>query len=316
MVPFILRRIAFFFVALFATSLFIFVLIRLAGGNVAQILLGKYASADEIHKLSVQLGLERPLPVQYFSWIGGFVHGDLGFAYRSKMSAAHLIVSQLPVSLPLSLGGLILAILIAIPMGTLAAKNYNKPSGAVIAFVSQVGIALPVFWAGLLLSLLFGVKLHWLPTGGWTPWTVSIPGALRSLILPVFTLGIVMASTLTRYTRSAVLDVMNEDFVRTARAAGMTRGRALVKVGLRNASLPLVTVLGLLSAEMIGGTVIIEKVYSLPGISRMILDNVTAREVVVVQSTVMVIVVYVMTINLAIDLLYGFLDPRVRVGGK
>ncbi|CAB4339853.1 unannotated protein [freshwater metagenome] len=311
---FILRRLAFFAITLLTTSVLIFTLIRAAGGNVAAILLGKNSSAEEIHKLSTELGLERPLPVQYFEWMGNFLHGNLGQAFRSKQLASHLIWSQAPVSVPLSLGGLILAIIIAIPLGTFAAKNFNRPSGAFVAVLSQIGIAVPVFWAGLLLSLVFGVHLHLLPTGGWVPWSENFVGALRSLALPVFTLGIVMASTLTRYTRTAILDVMNEDFVRTARASGMSRRVALIKVGLRNASLPLVTVLGLLAAEMVGGTVIIEKVYSLPGISRMILDNVTAREVVVVQSTVMVIVVYVMTINLIIDLAYGLLDPRIRVG--
>jgi len=311
---FILRRLAFFAITLLTTSVLIFTLIRAAGGNVAAILLGKNSSAEEIHKLSTELGLERPLPVQYFEWMGNFLHGNLGQAFRSKQLASHLIWSQAPVSVPLSLGGLILAIIIAIPLGTFAAKNFNRPSGAFVAVLSQIGIAVPVFWAGLLLSLVFGVHLHLLPTGRWVPWSENFVGALRSLALPVFTLGIVMASTLTRYTRTAILDVMNEDFVRTARASGMSRRVALIKVGLRNASLPLVTVLGLLAAEMVGGTVIIEKVYSLPGISRMILDNVTAREVVVVQSTVMVIVVYVMTINLIIDLAYGLLDPRIRVG--
>jgi peptide/nickel transport system permease protein len=311
---FILRRLVFFVITLLTTSVLIFTLIRAAGGNVAAILLGKNSSYEEIHKLSTELGLERPLPVQYFEWMNNFLHGNLGQAFRSKQLASHLIWTQAPVSVPLSLGGFLLAIIIAIPLGTYAAKNFNKPSGAFVAVISQVGIAVPVFWAGLLLSLVFGVHLHILPTGGWVPWNESIVGALRSLALPVFTLGIVMASTLTRYTRTAILDVMNEDFVRTARASGMSRRVALIKVGLRNASLPLVTVLGLLAAEMVGGTVIIEKVYSLPGISRMILDNVTAREVVVVQSTVMVIVIYVMTVNLIIDLAYGILDPRIRVG--
>jgi len=310
---FIARRLFFFIITLLTTSILIFALIRAAGGNVAAILLGKNSSAEEIHKLSAELGLERPLPVQYFEWMNNFLHGNLGAAFRSKQLASHLIWTQAPVSVPLSLGGFLLAILLAIPLGTYAAKNYNKPSGAIVAVLSQVGIAIPVFWAGLLLSLVLGVHLHILPTGGWTPWSDSVVGAMRSLVLPIFTLGIVMASTLTRYTRTAILDVMNEDFVRTARASGMSRRVALIKVGLRNASLPLVTVLGLLAAEMVGGTVIIEKVYSLPGISRMILDNVTAREVVVVQSTVMVIVIYVMTINLIIDLAYGLLDPRIRV---
>jgi peptide/nickel transport system permease protein len=311
---FILRRLVFFVITLFVTSVLIFTLIRAAGGNVAAILLGKNSSAEEIQKLSTELGLERPLPVQYFEWITNFLQGDLGQAFRSKQEASHLIWTQAPVSVPLSLGGLLLAIIIAIPFGTYAAKNFNKPSGAFVALLSQFGIAIPVFWAGLLLSLVFGVYLGVLPTGGWVPWSENWVGSLRSLVLPVFTLGIVMAATLTRYTRTAILDVMNEDFVRTARASGMSLRVALIKVGLRNASLPLVTVLGLLAAEMVGGTVIIEKVYSLPGISRMILDNVTAREVVVVQSTVMVIVIYVMTVNLIIDLVYGLLDPRIRIG--
>ena len=201
---FILRRLAFFAITLLTTSVLIFTLIRAAGGNVAAILLGKNSSAEEIHKLSTELGLERPLPVQYFEWMGNFLHGNLGQAFRSKQLASHLIWSQAPVSVPLSLGGLILAIIIAIPLGTFAAKNFNRPSGAFVAVLSQIGIAVPVFWAGLLLSLVFGVHLHLLPTGGWVPWSENFVGALRSLALPVFTLGIVMASTLTRYTLSLI----------------------------------------------------------------------------------------------------------------
>ena len=171
----------------------------------------------------------------------------------------------------------------------------------------------PVWWAGILLSLLFGVKLGWLPTGGWTAWDVSFWGAVRSLVLPVISLGLILGASITRYVRSAVLDVMNQDYVRTARATGMTRMQALLQVGLRNAALPIATVVGLQIAELIGGTVIIETVFSLPGLSRMILANVSAREVIVVQSTVMLIIVFVMLVNLAVDLLYGVLDPRVRL---
>ncbi len=170
-------------------------------------------------------------------------------------------------SVPLALAGLVLALLVAVPTGTYAATKAGKPIGTFVAMLSQVGIAIPVFWAGVLLSLLFGVQLGWLPTGGWTPWTSSVSGAVQSLVLPVLALGMVMAATLSRYTRTAVMDVMNEDYVRTARASGMTRRSALLRVGVRNAALPLITVVGLLAAELIGGTVIIEEVFSLPGLA-------------------------------------------------
>lgn len=312
---YIVRRLLFFFGAMVVASVLIFVLIRAAGGNVAAVVLGRDASPEAIDMLATEYGLDRPWPVQYFDWIGGMLGGDLGQSFRTGESVADLVVSRLPISVPLAAGGLILALLIAIPVGTYAARNAGKPSGAFVALLSQIGIAVPVFWAGVLLSLLFGVQLGWLPTGGWTPWTTSVTGAIQSLILPVVALGVVMAASLSRYVRTAVLEVMNQDYVRTARAAGMSQTRALLTVGLPNAALPIVTFLGLLIAELIGGTVIIETVFSLPGLSRMILANVAAREVIVVQSTVMLIIVFVMTVNLIVDLLYGFLDPRIRVAG-
>ncbi len=313
MARFILRRLTFFIGALIVSSILIFLMIRLAGGNVAAIVLGKDASPTAIDALAKEYGLDRSLPVQYLEWVGGMLTGDFGRSFRTKESVADLITSRLPISIPLSIAGLVLALIIAIPVGTYAARNTGKPSGTLVALLSQIGIAVPVFWAGVLLSLFFGVKLGWLPTGGWTPWSSSVSGAIKSLVLPTLALGLVMAASLSRYTRTAVLDVMNEDYVRTARAAGRTKTGALLSVGLRNAALPIVTVLGLQVAELIGGTVIIETVFSLPGLSRMILSNVAAREVIVVQSTVMLIVAFVMVVNLVVDLLYGLLDPRVRV---
>lgn len=310
---YIVRKLAFFLLAIFAASIAIFLLIRGAGGNVAAVILGKDATADAINALSQQYGLDRPMMVQYFDWIGNLFRGDLGRSFRTNESVSDLVVSRLSISIPLSVSGLLLGLLIAIPAGTYAALNSGKPAGAAIALLSQIGIAVPVFWAGILLSLLFGVRLGWLPTGGWTGWEVDFWGAVRSLVLPVGSLGLILGASLTRYVRSAVLDVMNQDYVRTARATGMTRMQALLQVGLRNAALPIATVVGLQIAELIGGTVIIETVFSLPGLSRMILANVAAREVIVVQSTVMLIIVFVMSINLIVDLLYGILDPRVRL---
>jgi peptide/nickel transport system permease protein len=307
-----LRKLAFFLGAVFVASLAIFILIRAAGGNVAAIVLGKDATAEAINALAHAYGLDQPLPVQYFNWVTNMLQGDLGQSFRTKESVADLVTARLSVSVPLALSGLLLGLIIAIPVGTYAARNVGKPSGAVLALISQIGIAVPVFWAGILLSVLFGVKLGWLPTGGWTDWRESPIGAIRSLVLPVLSLGLIMAAVLIRYVRSAVLDVMNQDYVRTARAVGKTRTQALLSVGLRNAALPIVTIVGLQIAELIGGTVIIEMVFSLPGLSRMILANVAAREVIVVQSTVMLIIIFVIFVNFVVDLLYGVLDPRVR----
>ena len=312
MAIYVLRKLAFFIGAVFIASVVIFLLIRAAGGNVAAIVLGKDATAEAINALAHAYGLDKPLPVQYFNWIANMLSGDLGQSFRTKEAVADLVTDRLGVSIPLALSGLLLGLIIAIPVGTIAARNVGKPSGAVLALLSQIGIAVPVFWAGILLSVLFGVKLGWLPTGGWTDWSQDWVGAVRSLALPVLSLGLIMAAVLIRYVRSAVLDVMNQDYVRTARAVGMTRTQALLQVGLRNAALPIVTIVGLQIAELIGGTVIIEMVFSLPGLSRMILANVSAREVIVVQSTVMLIIVFVIFVNFVVDLLYGILDPRIR----
>lgn len=313
MVRFLARRLATFVVTLIVSSIAIFLMVRLAGGNVAAVIIGKGGTPAAIAALQRSFGLDRPLVVQYLDWIRGVLTGDLGRSFRTKSPVSSLIVSGLPVSVPLAAAGLVLAIVIALVVGTYAARGVGRWSGAIVALFSQIGIAIPVFWAGLLLSLLVGVKLGWLPTGGWTPWSTSVTGAIKSLILPVLSLGLVMAASMSRYVRTMVLDVMNEDYVRTARAYGMTRTRALISVGLRNAALPLITVLGLQIGELVGGTVVIEQVFSLPGLSRMILSNVTAQEVTVVQSTVMLIVAFVMVVNLGVDLLYGVLDPRVRV---
>ncbi len=312
MAVYVLRKLAFFLGAVLVASILIFVLIRAAGGNVAAIVLGKDATAEAINALSAAYGLDRPLPVQYFDWIVKMLQGDLGQSFRTKEAVAELVTDRLSVSIPLALSGLVLGLLIAIPVGVYAARNTGKPSGAVVALLSQIGIAVPVFWAGILLSVLFGVRLGWLPTGGWTDWSQNWVASVRSLVLPVLSLGLILAAVMIRYVRSAVLDVMNQDYVRTARAVGMTRTEALLNVGLRNSALPIVTVVGLQIAELIGGTVIIEMVFSLPGLSRMILANVAAREVIVVQSTVMLIIVFVIFVNFAVDLLYGILDPRIR----
>ena len=312
MTRFVARRLSTFVLTLFASSIAIFLMVRLAGGNVAAVIVGK-GNPAAIAELQRSFGLNRPLTTQYLDWIGGVLTGDLGRSFRTGSSVSDLIFASLPVSIPLASAGLILAIFIAVVAGVYAARGVGRWSGALVTILSQIGIAVPVFWAGLLLAILVGIKLGLLPTGGWTPWSTSVVGAVESLILPVLSLGLVMAASMSRYVRTMLLDVMNEDYVRTVRAFGMTQTRALVTVGLRNAALPLITVLGLYIGDLIGGTVIIESVFSLPGLGQMILTNVTGQEVIVVQSTVLLIVAFIMIVNLIVDLMYGILDPRVRV---
>lgn len=307
-----LRKFLFFVLAVLLASILIFLLIRAAGGNVASVILGKNATLEATEALMAEFGFDRPLSAQYFDWIGGLLQGDFGKSFLTKEPVLDMVLERLAVSVPLALGGLLLALLIAIPMGTYAARDVGTPFGTLLTLISQIGIAVPVFWAGMLLSVLFGVKLGWLPTGGWVAWSDDWIGALRSMVLPVLALGLILSAGLIRFVRSAVLDVMNHDYVRTARAFGMTRSEALLQVGLRNAALPIVTVVGLQVAELIGGAVVIEMVFSLPGIGRLIVTNVAAREVIVVQSTVMMVIVFVIFVNFIVDMLYGLLDPRVR----
>jgi peptide/nickel transport system permease protein len=312
MARYLLRRVGFLVIALVVSSVLVFALIRFAGGSVAAVVLGKSASPEAVIELEAKYGLDRPLVVQYFDWIFKALQGDLGHSFRTNEAVSTMLVDRLPLSVPLGLSGLLLAILIAVPVGIIAARGRDHWSGTVVTVITQIGIAVPVFWAGVLLARLFGADLGWLPTGGWTSWSDPL-GAVRSLILPVLTLSLLMAAALSRFMRTALLDVLDEDYMRTARAYGMTRNRALLTVGLHNGSLPMITVVGLLLVELVGSTVVVETVFSLPGLSRMILANVQARELLVVQSSVMVIVAFVLVVNLLIDVAYGFADPRVRV---
>lgn len=313
MIVFLARRLSFFVGALFAASLLIFTMIRLAGGDVVNTMLGDGATPQAVAQLRGELGLDDPLPVQYADWMGGLVRGELGEAYKTHDAISSLIADRLPITIPLILASLLLSVLVAVPLGMVAARYAQNGVGAAAAAVSQIGIAVPVVWLGLIFAIVFGVNLGWLPTGGWTPWSEDAGAAAKSLVLPVLTLSLILAAQLSRFVRSALLDVMSEDYVRTARATGMRRGTALLRVGLRNASLPIVTMIGLQAAELIGGTVIVETVFSLPGLSRLVLGAVSQREVIVVQSTVMVLVAFVLVVNLAVDVLYGLLDARVRV---
>lgn len=292
-------------------SIIIFVLIRVIPGDPAAVALGITATPEAIAALQSQLGTDQPLFQQYFSWIGGMLTGDFGTSLSSGQDLSPIIFDRLQVSLILVGCSIVLSLLIAIPLGVLSARR----GGVIISGISQIGIAIPSFLAGILLVAVFAVGLGWLPANGWIPPSENFGGFLARLILPVLALTAVQAAILTRYVRSAILDVMGQDFMRTARSKGMSFNRALIVHGLRNAALPVLTVTGLQLTTLVIGAVVIEQVFVIPGIGSMLLESVSNRDLIAVQSIVMLLVAFTLLVNLVVDLLYQVVDPRVGAVG-
>ena len=292
-------------------SIIIFVLIRVIPGDPAAVALGITATPEAIAALQSQLGTDQPLFQQYFSWIGGMLTGDFGTSLSSGQDLSPIIFDRLQVSLILVGCSIVLSLLIAIPLGVLSARR----GGVIISGISQIGIAIPSFLAGILLVAVFAVGLGWLPANGWIPPSENFGGFLARLILPVLALTAVQAAILTRYVRSAVMDVMGQDFMRTARSKGMSFNRALIIHGLRNAALPVLTVTGLQLTTLIIGAVVLEQVFVIPGIGSMLLESVSNRDLIAVQSIVMLLVAFTLLVNLVVDLLYQVVDPRVGAVG-
>lgn len=292
-------------------SIIIFVLIRVIPGDPAAVALGITATPEAITALQSQLGTDQPLFQQYFSWIGGMLTGDFGTSLSSGQDLSPIIFDRLQVSLILVGCSIVLSLLIAIPLGVLSARR----GGVIISGISQIGIAIPSFLAGILLVAVFAVGLGWLPANGWIPPSENFGGFLARLILPVLALTAVQAAILTRYVRSAVMDVMGQDFMRTARSKGMSFNRALIIHGLRNAALPVLTVTGLQLTTLVIGAVVIEQVFVIPGIGSMLLESVSNRDLIAVQSIVMLLVAFTLLVNLVVDLLYQVVDPRVGAVG-
>ena len=292
-------------------SIIIFVLIRVIPGDPAAVALGITATPEAIAALQSQLGTDQPLFQQYFSWIGGMLTGDFGTSLSSGQDLSPIIFDRLQVSLILVGCSIVLSLLIAIPLGVLSARR----GGVIISGISQIGIAIPSFLAGILLVAVFAVGLGWLPANGWIPPSENFGGFLARLILPVLALTAVQAAILTRYIRSAVMDVRGQDFMRTARSKGMSFNRALIIHGLRNAALPVLTVTGLQLTTLVIGAVVIEQVFVIPGIGSMLLESVSNRDLIAVQSIVMLLVAFTLLVNLVVDLLYQVVDPRVGAVG-
>jgi len=298
-------------------SLIVFTLLRSLGGDVAHIILGHNATAGALEALQRELGLNAPWYVQYIKWLGGVFTGNLGVSYAAHFNIFNEIVRRFVPTAILSFGSLFLSIPIALALGTYSAVYSKKIRGGLLDVASQIGMALPVFWAGLILVLVFGIRLGWLPTGGYTSPFEDLGRSLKQLVMPILALSLGNVSILARYVRSAMIDVMNEDFIRTAMAKGRTRRSAALVHGVRNASVSLVTVGVVHFGHLMAGTVVIENVFVIPGLGRLLLTSVLGREVIVVQSLTLVIVLMILVMNFLMDIAYVLLDPRIRdKGGK
>jgi peptide/nickel transport system permease protein len=313
-VPYLARRVAVALVSLFGASVAVFAVLNVLPGSPAQVILGTQATPKAVRQLSAQLGTNKPLWVQYLHWAHGLLVGQLGQSYVSHEPIGPLIVQAFSVTGPLILFALVVGALVALPLGLGGALHNGKVTGTFLGALSQVGIAVPTFVGGILLIIVFAVKIPLFPSSGFPGWSQPLQ-ALRSLVLPAVTLGLVEGAILSRYVRAAVLDQLHSDYLRTARSKGLTRAQALWRHGLRNAMVPLVTVLGLELAALIVGAIIVENVFSLPGVGQLLLSAVGDRDLLVVQDIVILLAAVVLVVNLLVDISYRLLDPRVQDEG-
>jgi len=306
------RRVAAFVATLVFLSALVFVVVRVLPGDPAALILGVESNPETVARLRQALGLDRPLAVQYVDWLARAARGDLGTSIQYDVPVGRLILSRLPVTLPLALMAAAIMIAVALPLGVYAATRHRRAGDYAAMLVSQLGIAVPAFWSGLLLILLFSVRLGWFRSGGFDGWSAGVVAGLKALLLPAIALGAFQAAVLVRATRSAVLDVLREDYVRTARAKGVAEGRVVARHALRNAMIPIVTVMGIQLGQLIAGAIVLESVFALPGLGRLALVAIGARDLPVVQGVTLFVAASIVFINFAVDLAYAALDPRIR----
>lgn len=312
MLNYVSKRILIGILTLLAASVVVFIVLDVVPGDPARLMLGMNATEEAVRALQQQMGLDQPLLVRYFSWIGGLLVGDFGKSYTYSVPVLNLITERIAVSLPLALISLFLSTIIAIPVGLFSASRRGTMADSGTMAIAQVGVAIPNFWFALLLVYVFAVSLRLVPAGGFPGWNTGVWAGFKSLILPSIALGLPQAAILARVTRSALLDVLGEDYIRTARAKGLTRRKVLYRHALRNALIPVLTILGLQFAFLLAGTIIIENVFYLPGLGRLVFQAITQRDLIVVQGVVMLLVATVIVVNLLVDLSYALVDPRLR----
>ncbi|MBI5717998.1 MAG: ABC transporter permease [Burkholderiales bacterium] len=314
---FLLKRFATFVATLAVASLVVFAVLELLPGNAAEVILGETATPESVAALEAKLGLDRPAATRYADWVGGWLQGRTAQSISYDTPTAELIAERMRVTLPLAVMAMVITVVLALGLGLYAAARHNQLGDVSVMAASQVGIAIPNFWFAILLILLFAVHLQWVSAGGFPGWTEDEGGSLleglAALILPAIALALVQAAILARVTRSAVIEVMREDFVRTARAKGLSRRQALWQHVLRNAMIPVLTVAGLQFANLITGTIVVENVFVLPGIGRLVFQAISNRDLIVVRDVVMLLAAVVVVVNFVVDILYAVIDPRLRV---
>ena len=293
-----------FVLLLAAASVVIFTLLRAVPGDPARVALGVSATEEAVAELSARLGLDQPLPVQYFDWVSGLLTGDFGISMSSGKDITDTVIERAGVSLTLTLVAMAVSLAVAVPVGVYLARRTHSPDGVLVGALSQVGIIVPSFLVGIALVALFSVRLGWLPANGW--------GTPAHAVLPVASLALVQASILTRYVAASVREEMGTDYVRTGRSLGASIGNVLFTSALRNAALPVITVVGVQLASLVVGAVVIERVFTIPGLGTMLLDAVGNRDLATVQTVMMVIVAFTLVVNLIVDLTYAVVDPRIR----
>ena len=309
---FLFKRLITLVATLVGASVVVFLVLEILPGNAAQILMGPDASPEAVQALATKLGIDRPPVERYFSWVGGMLTGDLGDSYAYSTPVSELVLERLSLTVPLAVLAMAMTALIALVAGIYAASRHNKLGDVGVMAASQVGIAIPNFWFAILLILLFSVQLKWFSAGGFPGWGEGLWQGLRSLLLPALSLAVVQSAILARITRSAVLEVLREDFVRTARAKGASERGTLWGHVLRNAMIPVITVAGLQFAELLAGTIVVESVFYLPGMGRLIFQSIQNRDLIVVQNCVMLLAAMVIVVNFVVDVLYAAIDPRVK----
>ena len=312
MLRYVARRLVSLVLSLLVASAVIFLALEVVPGDPAAYMLGLNAQEDTLAALREELGLNQGRLQRYLGWIGGMVQGDFGTSYTYRTPVSEMIGERLWISLPLALYALTLSTLIAFPAGIWAASRRGTPVDIGVMGATQLGVAIPNFWFAMLMVLVFAINLRWFSAGGFAGWDAGLLPGLKSLTLPAISLALPQASILTRVMRSALLDTLDEDFIRTARAKGLSRGQALYRHALRNAMIPVLTIIGLQFSFLLAGAIIIENVFFLPGLGQLVFKAISARDLIVVESVVMLLVFAVIVVNFTVDIAYAWVDPRLR----
>ena len=316
MLTFVLQRVLQAVPVVLISTVAVFLLLRLIPGDPAQILAGADSRQETIDAIRRDMGLDQPLPVQYGLWLSRVAQGDLGRSLLSRIPISTLLLQRIPATLELTAAAILLTLLIALPLGIIAAVRPGSWVDWFISSINGVAIAVPGFWLGILGIILFALVLGWLPPGGRGDFARDPVQALKFLILPAFTLSVSSAASLSRLVKSSMLEVLYEDYIRTARAKGLAGRAVVLRHALRNALVPVVTVFGLQFGRLLGGAVITESVFAWPGVGRLILDGINSRDYLVIQGALLLLVMVYIVVNLLTDITYGFLDPRIRVGSR